>query len=59
MHAPKVEIFALPFGQNYLWFPEWNTVALAPHLDAEGRQRALDELQAEWRSALQLVDPAA
>lgn len=60
MQAPKVETFELPFGQECLWFPEWNTIAFAPHLDAEGRRRVLEALQVEWRQrALTGVTPAA
>lgn len=59
MHGAKIEIFELPFGQDVVWFPEWNTVAFAPHLDVIGRERALDRLQVEWRNALALSEPAA
>lgn len=43
-------------GQTYAWYPDLNIVALARGLDEAGEQRALDELQAEWRATLR---PAA
>lgn len=52
MHAPKIVIMDLPFEQDALWFQEFNIVAVSPRLDAAGRERALDRLQEEWRSAL-------
>lgn len=59
MCGAEIETFELPFGQDVVWFPEWNTIAFSPHLDAAGRERALDRLQAEWRNALALSEPAA
>ena len=52
--GPKIVTMALPYDQEWLWYPELNIVALAPHLDVEGRERALDELQAQWRASLPL-----
>jgi hypothetical protein len=48
------EIVTMPLsrGRDWLWYKDLNILALAPHLDAEGRQRAVDEMQAEWREAL-------
>lgn len=42
----------LPHGRDWLWFADLNIVALAPHLDDIGRERALDELQDEWRASV-------
>lgn len=49
---PKVVTMPLPHERDWLWYPDLNIVALAPHLDEAGRWRAIDELQAEWRSSL-------
>lgn len=59
MHAPKIVTMELPFEQDALWFQEFNIVAVSPRLDAEQRERAIDRLQAEWRSALHPLTPAA
>ena len=59
MHGAEIVTFELPFGQEALWYPEWNVVAVAPHLDEAGRERALDRLQAEWRQATTGVGSAA
>lgn len=55
-----VKTIELPDGRDWLWYADANVVALAPHLDDEGRERALSEVQAFWRrSCLHLVpDPA-
>jgi hypothetical protein len=55
MRRPEIVTMPLPFGQDWLWYEEFNVVALAPHLDAAGRERALDELQAQWRQTLNLT----
>lgn len=39
-------------GQDYVWYQEFNIVALSSRLDAAGRERALDELLARWRREL-------
>lgn len=39
----------LPNGQSWAWYPDLNIIAFAPHLDCAGRQRAIDEIQAQWR----------
>lgn len=54
MRRPKTVTMQLPYDQDALWYPEFNIVAVAPHLDAEGRERALDELLTRWRQSLQL-----
>lgn len=45
------------WGKPYSWHADLNLVQLDRRLefDAEGRERALDALQAEWRSSLRLV----
>jgi hypothetical protein len=52
MRGATVVTMELPHGQEALWYPDLNVVALAPHLDAAGRERALDELHQRWRRAL-------
>lgn len=52
MIAPKVVTLPLPHGRDWLYYPDLNILALAPHLDLAGRERALDELQAEWRTSM-------
>jgi hypothetical protein len=42
----------LPYEQEWLWYPWFNILVLAPHLDAEGCQRAVDAMLTEWRSSL-------
>jgi hypothetical protein len=49
---PKIVTMPLPHGRDWLWYADLNLVALAPHLDDAGRERALDELQAEWRASI-------
>lgn len=49
MLGSKVITMPLPNGRDWLWYSDLDIVVLAPHLDAAGRERALDELQAEWR----------
>lgn len=49
MLGSKVITMPLPNGRDWLWYSDLDIVALAPHLDVAGRERALDELQAEWR----------
>lgn len=44
-----IKTLELPYGQDWLWYPDANVVVLAPHLDACGRERALSEVQAHWR----------
>lgn len=55
MLGAEVVTMPLPYGQNWLWYPEFNIVALAPHLTGCERERALDELQAQWRQSIRLV----
>lgn len=59
MHAPKIVTMDLPFGQDALWFAEFNIVAVRPGLDGAARERAIDRLQLEWRSALHPMAPTA
>lgn len=47
----------LPSGRDWAWFADCNTVGLGAHLDAAGRERALTELQDEWRRAFVRVVP--
>lgn len=49
MHAPEIMTMEPAYGEDAVWHPELNLVVLSPRLDAAGRERALDELQAEWR----------
>lgn len=39
----------LPPGVDYRWIADCNVVVLSAGLDAAGRQRAIDDLQAQWR----------
>lgn len=51
-----VKTVPLPFGRTWEWYGDANVVVLSPDLDAEGRDRALDEVQAFWRrSCLRVV----
>lgn len=52
MIAPKVITMPLPHGRDWLYYPDLNIVALAPHLDQVGRERAIDEFHAEWRRSV-------
>lgn len=55
-----IHTMELPYGQEWLWYPEANMVALSPCLDAAGRERALSEVQAYWRrSCIKLVPQVA
>lgn len=42
----------IPIEPGYAWLEDTNTIALSRHLDAAGRQRALEQLQGEWRREL-------
>lgn len=55
-HATVVHLDLHP-GQTYAWYPDLNIVALARGLDEAGEQRALDDLQAEWRAGLRPAQP--
>lgn len=48
---PTIVTMPLPHGRDYLWYADLNVVALAPHLDTAGRERALYQLTVEWRTA--------
>jgi hypothetical protein len=49
----------LPQGQDYLPFPELNVVVLSDRLNCEGRRRAIEEYQAQWRRRhMHLVESA-
>lgn len=49
----------LPDGEDWTWMPDVNVVGLSSRLDCEGRLRALDDLQRQWkRSHLSLVESA-
>lgn len=52
MRATEIVTMPLSRGRDWLWYPEFNILALAPHLDAAGRERAVDEMQVEWRQSL-------
>lgn len=55
MEGAQIVTMSLPHGQAYAWFPELNIVALSSGLDKDGRERALDELQQEWRRTLRVA----
>lgn len=57
MDGAQIIIKKNAHGRDWVWHPSLNTVALADHLDAAGRERALDELQAEWRRTLEWDEP--
>jgi hypothetical protein len=38
----------LPYGRQWVWFGDLNTLALARDLDADGRARALGDFQATF-----------
>lgn len=46
-----VHTLDLPEGTDWVWFSDANMVGLSRRLDEEGRQRALRELCAKWRSS--------
>lgn len=52
-------ILDLPLGQDWAWLPDCNVVALSSRLDAAGRERALNDLQATWRRSFLRSVPAA
>lgn len=54
MHAAEIVIMETAYGEDAVWHPYLNLVVLHPRLDAAGRERALDELQARWRRSLRL-----
>jgi len=47
--ASRVVTMPLPHGRDWLYYSDLNLLALAPHLDAAGRQRCAEELAIEWR----------
>ena len=53
-----IKTMELPAGRDWEWFGDANVVVLAAHLDEEGRQRALTEVQAFWRRSCIRVVPA-
>lgn len=53
----KIVTMKLKVGQDWAWFADLNVVALAEHLCAEGRERALSELQIHWRRSCLYVVP--
>lgn len=55
MYAAEIVIMEPSHGEDAVWHPELNMVVVSPRLDAAGRERALDELQARWRRSLQLA----
>lgn len=52
MLGAEIVILEPSFGEDAVWHPGLNIVTVSPRLDAAGRERALDELQAEWRRSL-------
>ena len=51
-----IKTLDLPLGQDWEWFGDANIVGLSRHLDAAGRERALNEVQDHWRrSCLRIV----
>lgn len=63
MNANFVEVDHLPFGQSAVWYADLNTVAVLRTLTPCERERALDDLQIQWRRTLaipaQTAAPAA
>lgn len=47
-----VRTVRLPAGKDFHWFNDLNLLALSDRLDAAGRRRAVDQLQAQWRASL-------
>lgn len=45
----KIETMPLPHNQDWAWYADANVIALSSALDAYGRERALDEVQTQWR----------
>lgn len=58
MHAAEIVIMETAYGEDAVWHPDLNLVVLHPRLDAAGRERALDELQARWRRTLRFREAA-
>lgn len=52
MRGARTVTMTLPHGREWLWYDDLGILALAPHLDAAGRERAVDEMQEQWRLAL-------
>lgn len=44
-----IKTLELPYGQDWLPYPDANVIALAPHLDETARERALCEARAYLR----------
>lgn len=55
MEAPTVVVMPLPHGRDYLFYPDLHVLAFAPHLNEAGRERALDELYANWRASVRCL----
>jgi hypothetical protein len=46
-------------GTDWVWFPDLNMIGLSSRLDCAGRERAIDEMQRQWRRAhLRTVESA-
>ena len=52
MIASQIVTMPLPHGRDWLYYPDINLLALAPHLDDEGRDRCLEECAAAWRATM-------
>lgn len=51
-----IKTMALPHGRLWEWYADANIIVLSPCLDEQGRESALNELQAQWRrSGLRVV----
>lgn len=49
----------LPEGQDYVRYADLNVIVLSTRLDCAGRERAIADLQAQWRREhLQLIHSA-
>lgn len=54
----KIVTVDLPPGRDWELYADANVVALAPHLDQYGQDRALHEVCVHWRRSLLHVVPA-
>lgn len=52
MLGAEIVILEPSHGEDAVWHRTLNVIAVSPRLDAAGRERALDELLAEWRQSM-------
>jgi hypothetical protein len=54
-----IKTMPLPHGQTWALFADANVIVLSPCLDEDGREQALNDVQAHWRrSGLRIIHEA-